>query len=231
MVTSLSRIGGNMSKFSLSAGVAVLALYAGHAMAVEIVLGNNTSGHYTFTGQGGGHIGVASAGLTGTSEAFFLGDTGNYVLGPTTFTTGPEINGIFAASGTESLSVTLSDSDTASGLVTWSQIKDGSLFPDFIGTWHITASSGDATWMPDFPASFTVPIDLVLTVPEFLSNLGSDTNADGNPVLRRTEDGTISSGEIIGYVGEPASLSILGVGLLAIGWLLRRRGVAGIQAA
>jgi hypothetical protein len=213
-----------------SVAAATLALSLGHADAAQITLGNNTSGFFTFTANGGSHIDVSTAGVIGTNEAFFLGDTGTYNLGPTFFTAGPDNGGSFAANGAETLTVTMLDGDTATGTVNWTQIKDHSVLPDAIGVWHITSSSGDASWLANFGMAggtdVYAPIDIVFETPAFLSTLHPGAS----------ENGDISSGQINGmdapptYVFEPASMALLGSALLMLGVAHRPRVVSGAES-
>jgi hypothetical protein len=188
------------------------------AEAEQITLGNSTSGSYDFTGHPP-NIGVTSPGIAG--HAFYRSDTGTYTFGSADFTAGPLAGGNYPASGTQPLTVTFTDGDTASGSVTWSLLKDHSFAPDFIGTWAIASSSGDADFTTDFAAGSVADIDLVVVVKQTLDSL-----FEGLSVVTQFA----SSGEIIpgsASIPEPAStVTLLGVALGMLGLWRRQQMTA-----
>jgi hypothetical protein len=203
-----------MRKNLLAAAASALAIVAvaGQAMADQIALGNNTpSGAtaYSYVWEGGPIL-VTSAGFTGLNEAFgegpLAGDIGTYTFGSASFTLGPKVGTDFPiAAGSQSLTVTMSDGDTATGTVTWTEVEGGSP-PAIIGDWAITSSSGDSVWTSDFvPGTTDNSIDLT-----GMASAGTAT------VLFGVLDPPSPSS-----VNEPGTLSLIG-SLLFIGWLTRR---------
>ncbi len=154
-----------MRKNLLAAAASALAIVAvaGQAMADQIALGNNTpSGAtaYSYVWEGGPIL-VTSAGFTGFNEAFgggaLAGDIGTYTFGSASFTIGPKVGTNFPiAAASQSLTVTMSDGDTATGTVTWTEVEGGSP-PAIIGDWAITSSSGDLAWTSDFVPGLDLP--------------------------------------------------------------------------
>jgi hypothetical protein len=206
-----------MMKTHVAATALLLGLAAPlGAVAEQITLGNSTSGSDDFTGHPP-NIGVTSSGLTG--HAFYRSDTGTYTFGSADFTAGPLSGGNYPASGTQHLTVTFTDGDTAAGDVTWSLLKDHSFAPDFIGTWAIATSAGDADFLTDFAAGSIADIDLVVVVRQAI-----DTLFDGlSEVIQFASSGQIVPGST--SVPEPTStLALVGVALGMLGlWRRQQR--------
>jgi PEP-CTERM motif len=109
------------------------------------------------------------------------------------------------------------DADAVTGSIKWTQLKDNSPNPDLIGFLDYTAS-GDAAFLASFGTHRIAEIDIVFR------NLSSGILLDNLALTTNSETAVISSGEVVPTpVPEPASLALFGTGLLAMGWLTRRR--------
>ena len=221
----------------IAAGVSALALltFAGQAAMADQITLADTGGStgYTFTGDGLGDVTISTWGSP-MGSAFFTGsDVGTYTLGGLSGMTANNLNtsppGNVGGTVTQGITISMSDGDFLSGQILWTQVKDHSVNPDFIGTLDVATATGDATWVNDWSSTTAGPIDLVIGNPALTNTL------DFLATTTQSENGSISSGEIVPSptdVPEPTSWTLLGSALVMLGLLYRRRnGFSGFQAA
>jgi hypothetical protein len=194
---------------AIAAAIAILA--AAPAVAGQITIGASLGTAYDLVSTGAGTIFADTPGFWAT--ALFGADVGTIPpseahFGATTFTTGPQTNGVFSVvkGGAETLSVALPDGDLATGTAQITQIDDGSPNPHIAFTWNYT-SSGDPAFLASFPggeAHGDYTFDTVTTLLDDFVRTPGDEFVTG------------SAGQIPGTVPvpEPATLALLGAALL-----------------
>lgn len=205
---------------------AALLLLVGIGNANQITLGGS-SGQVRFTNQGAG---VVSFNFTGNcSHADCLSGLGLYgsTIGSYKMwiTGGPprlqtpnnfDIYPVNEKGATINFSMILQKGlGTITGTVGLEFLSGGSTrAPEFLG--DFTTASASGLFVGAFPVGVTVPGDFTIFLPR---TLNVDLVYAGT---RKSLQGPLSSGEIIG-TPEPASLGLLGSGLLTMAGLLRRR--------
>jgi hypothetical protein len=117
-----------------------------------------------------------------------------------------------SAGGTGSIFNFTSGSGAITGLITWSTVTDATNPIQFYGSVQITGGSG--ALLASFPVGSTFGFD-------FTMNGGSGI-LSGLSASPGTYANTISSGQVA-PVPEPASMVLLGSGLIAMGGFVRAR--------
>ncbi len=211
----------NILKLVVLAAAVLLVLSAGALAQTQITIGESTSGIIDFTPSGSNSI-VSFTGTCGVSgclsgNAYLGANVGTYEMWITgnnpilTPTATPNIYAVNMNGGTLNFSFSVGSS-TFAGSIQLSTLSNTSS-PQFLGTLTINTSTGifAALWK----AGSVVPLDFTITM------------SSGSPLIGGTgvATGTISSGEITGgsAAPEPASIALIGSGLLAIGGFVKRR--------
>lgn len=209
-----------MFKRAMLVGTAIAALSA-PAFADQITIGNSLGTAYDLVSNGTGTLSGNSPGYW--APATFDADVGTVPdgvhFGATRFTTGLEVDGVFSvvSGGSEPLSVSFPDGDTASGTAQITQIDDGSPNPHIAFTWDYT-SSGDSAFKAAFPGGTASGEYIFDTVTTLLDTLATEPSGDEFVVG--------SAGQINGAtstIAEPSTLAALGTALFIAGWFGRRR--------
>lgn len=196
----------------------ILGALAAPAWAGQITIGGSLGTSYDLVSTGNGTIAANSPGYW--ASALFDSEVGTVPdgahFGPTTFATGPEVDGVFTvvSGGEEALSVAFPDGDTASGTAQITQIDDGSPNPHIAFDWTYV-SSGDPAFLASFPGGTTDGEYIFATVTTLLDQFAL---SPGDEFL------TGSAGQIedTAAVPEAGTLALLGLALVGLGVAKRR---------
>ncbi len=215
--------------------ILLLTLFASLLLATSfvhaqtnILLGNGLANSIQFTGNGNGAT-VAFLGTCGAS-ACTTGSAGVGFSNPGTFTmtydpSQPLIisntlgsNG-YLMSGAVNFSFALTDgTGTLTGTITFTSFADGTTTPSFRGSFTTTSVTGSLTSLFGSGtldgAVFTVQTN-GNTVDSVFTNTGQ--------VTARPYSGNVPAPSAPAPVPEPATIAMLGSGLLALGGTLKRR--------
>ena len=208
-----------------------------HADTYQIIIAGGSS-TMTFTGTGTGATAVLGGVSTGGGALFdnttFSSQSGTYTLspgGPITLTATPNGSSYtyaVAPGATLGFSYTL-NSDVISGTITLTQFSTnntpGSTQANFSGSF--TPSSGTGQFAAWAVAGTTTSVNLSLTTTSGGNPYSVDSIVGSNG---GTTAGPPTSGHVDAIVGnppssvpEPASIAMIGSGLVALGGFIRRR--------
>jgi hypothetical protein len=215
----------NMRKLMISTAVLALALMfcsvAAHAQT-DIALGVNTSGAITFSPTGAGNVSMSvGSGIGGTfaGQGALAGTNGTFSIsgGPAALTLvgeAPPVVAAYTATGTFNISLTSGVTNELTGTFTLINLAqfDNSGITDTKLIADANFTSGDLTLAGQPFANGLGKVQLVLdlTGAGFLPDLTSSAIATLQP-------------SSIAPTPEPASLILLGTGMLMAGLFLRRR--------
>jgi hypothetical protein len=132
-----------------------------------------------------------------------------------TATADPSLFAVNMNGGTINFSFDIGKS-TLTGTIVLTTLKDGSDAPQFLGT--LTVSNSTGRFASLWSAGSVVPLDFTVSLPN-----GSPYVDQVVAGLSGNTSGSISSGEVLVTTPEPASIALIGSGLLAIGSVLKRR--------
>ncbi len=211
----------NILRVVVVAAAVLLMLSASALAQTQITIGASTNGTVEFTPSGSNSIMSFTGSCGGSScvagDAYIGSNVGTYEMwitgnNPILSPSGtPNIYAVNMNGGTMNFSFSVGTS-TFAGTIQLTTLSNTSA-PEFIGTLTVSSSTGifAALWK----AGSIVPLDFTISMSPGSPSIGGTTVATG----------TISSGEITGGTPapEPASIALIGSGLLAIGGFVKRR--------
>jgi hypothetical protein len=191
------------------------------AAQTQITIGAGTGGSVEFSGAGQTQLSlIGSCSQTNCiqGDAYLGSNVGTYTMwisgnNPIVSATGtPNIFAVNMNGGTMNFNF-LSGSSAINGTIQLTSLASTSA-PQFIGTLTVSGSSGifAALWK----AGNVVPLDFTVSLPQGNSLVSQVVNGQAGSTF-----GDISSGEILA-APEPATIALIGSGLLAIGGVLKR---------